>query len=151
MPFATTTDVSSAAIAGICKTIAISAITHTSDITYAIHTLNTWVLTEMWFIIIFGSIPVLRTFFMRFFQNVSTSSDYPLEYPTRTAPGRNVSSKSNWLPLEASPRTWATCEPSTQMTSNSRTAESEDESPAKVLGSGQIMVTHTAHVQKEVR
>jgi len=142
--------VCSAAIAGICKTIAISSITHTTDITYEIHKLNTWVLTEMWFIIIFGSIPVLRSFFMRFFQNVTNSSDYPLEYSSRTAPGKNLNSKSNWLPLDAGPRAWTTCEPSTQTGTNSRNTESE-EGLTDMMRRGQITVTQTAHVEKEDR
>lgn len=44
-----------AGIAGINKTIAIASITHEDDLTYALYRLNTWVLAEMWFIIIFGS------------------------------------------------------------------------------------------------
>ncbi|KAJ3498636.1 hypothetical protein NLG97_g965 [Lecanicillium saksenae] len=63
-----------AAVAGINKTIAIATITQ-NDITYAIAKLNTWVLTEMWFIIIFGSIPVLRPFFVRFSQQLRGTSD----------------------------------------------------------------------------
>lgn len=63
-----------AGIAGINKTIAIATITQ-NDITFAIAKLNTWVLTEMWFIIIFGSIPVLRPFFVRFSQQLRGTSD----------------------------------------------------------------------------
>lgn len=62
-----------AGVAGINKTIAIATITQ-NDITFAIAKLNTWVLTEMWFIIIFGSIPVLRPFFVRFSQQMRGTS-----------------------------------------------------------------------------
>ena len=60
-----------ACVAGINKTIAIELITHTEDITYAIFGLLAWVFTEMWFIIIFGSIPALRPFFRRMAQRVT--------------------------------------------------------------------------------
>ncbi|KAF7718264.1 Uncharacterized protein PECH_002079 [Penicillium ucsense] len=65
-----------AGIAGINKTLAIASITHVDDLTYAIYELNTWVLTEMWFIIIFGSIPVLRPFFVRFTQDIKSVTGY---------------------------------------------------------------------------
>ncbi|GIJ97932.1 hypothetical protein Aspvir_000038 [Aspergillus viridinutans] len=65
-----------AGIAGINKTVAISTIVETDDQTYAIAKLNTWVLTEMWFILIFGSIPVLRPFFVRFSQSIKTVAGY---------------------------------------------------------------------------
>lgn len=64
-----------AGIAGINKTLAIASITQVEDLTYAIFKLNTWVLTEMWFIIIFGSIPVLRPFFVRFTQDIRSAID----------------------------------------------------------------------------
>lgn len=105
----------------------------------------------MWFIIIFGSIPVLRSFFMRFVQNGTSNSNYPLDYTSRTTPGRDLSSKSDWLPLDAGPRAWTTCEPSTQTGSNLRNAESEEGSLTDMLRSGQITVTQTAHVEKEDR
>ncbi|KAE8353430.1 hypothetical protein BDV28DRAFT_157047 [Aspergillus coremiiformis] len=62
-----------AGIAGINQTIAITSISH-DDLTYSIYKLNTWVLTEMWFIIIFGSIPVLRPVFVRFTQDLKLAS-----------------------------------------------------------------------------
>ncbi|KNG90331.1 hypothetical protein ANOM_001465 [Aspergillus nomiae NRRL 13137] len=64
-----------AGIAGINKTIAIASIT-LDDLAYEIYKLNTWVLTEMWFIIIFGSIPVLRLFFVRFTQDIKCAAGY---------------------------------------------------------------------------
>lgn len=60
-----------AGVAGINKTI---AITEATDQTYAIAQLNIWVLTEMWFILIFGSIPVLRPFFVRFSQSIKSAA-----------------------------------------------------------------------------
>ncbi|PLB49693.1 hypothetical protein P170DRAFT_510197 [Aspergillus steynii IBT 23096] len=63
-----------AGVAGINKTIAIANITEATDQTYAIAQLNIWVLTEMWFILIFGSIPVLRPFFVRFSQSIKSAA-----------------------------------------------------------------------------
>ncbi|KAK0770378.1 hypothetical protein LTS02_017743 [Friedmanniomyces endolithicus] len=49
-----------AGVAGIVKTISIESITLTDDISYAILDLLIWVMTEVWFIIIFGSLPAIR-------------------------------------------------------------------------------------------
>lgn len=65
-----------AGLAAINKTIAIASITDISDLTYVIYKLNTWTLTEMWFIIIFGSIPTLRVFFMKFLQDIKTAASF---------------------------------------------------------------------------
>lgn len=147
-----TTDFSSAAIAGICKTIAISSITSTSDITYAIHSLNTWVLTEMWFIIIFGSIPVLRAFFVRFARTVTTSPDYQFERTSRTVPlDGSHTGKNNWISLNEASNAWTTCEPSTETTYNPGDAESEENILPEDLRNGKITVTKTTQVQKENR
>ncbi|KAF7586329.1 hypothetical protein BBP40_009057 [Aspergillus hancockii] len=91
-----------AGIAGINKTIAIASITHT-DLTYGIYKLNTWVLTEMWFIIIFGSIPVLRPFFVRFTHDIKTaagngrsrSQTNPLDYMNGSRPQHE-----SWIQLD---------------------------------------------------
>ncbi|KAK0932611.1 hypothetical protein LTR29_015810 [Friedmanniomyces endolithicus] len=48
-----------ASAAGIVKTYQISTITHTQDITYAILDLLIFVSTEMWLIMIFGSLPTV--------------------------------------------------------------------------------------------
>ncbi|BAE56696.1 unnamed protein product [Aspergillus oryzae RIB40] len=91
-----------AGIAGINKTIAIASITH-DDLTYGIYKLNTWVLTEMWFIIIFGSIPVLRPFFVRFTQDIKSAAGYG-HSRSRTNPsdylcsGRN--NRESWMQLD---------------------------------------------------
>lgn len=92
------TPLDSAAIAGINKTVAIASITQTSDITFAIYRLNTWVLTEMWFIIICGTIPVLRPFFVRVMQSIKTgghSSEHsaPAGYTADRIPN------NSWMPL----------------------------------------------------
>ncbi|KAG6993885.1 hypothetical protein G7Y79_00050g086220 [Physcia stellaris] len=133
-----------AGIAGINKTIAISLITQTSDITYSIYSLNTWVLTEMWFIIIFGSIPVLRPFFIRFGQTI------------RTTPSGHRSSRQNtnrskndiWVPLEDRGNAWATCDTS-KLAYSSRDAESEEEILPRSSGVGQIMVTRDVQVTRK--
>ncbi|KAK5120791.1 hypothetical protein LTR85_005857 [Meristemomyces frigidus] len=52
-----------AAAAGVMKTIYIELITATTDATYAISPLVIWAYTEMWIIIILGSIPSLRVYF----------------------------------------------------------------------------------------
>ncbi|KAE8378660.1 hypothetical protein BDV26DRAFT_292056 [Aspergillus bertholletiae] len=90
-----------AGIAGINKTIAIASITQ-DDLTYGIYKLNTWVLTEMWFIIIFGSVPVLRPFFVRFTQDVKSAAGYGTSR-SRTNPSDYLSSGRNnresWMQL----------------------------------------------------
>ncbi|KAJ6446468.1 S-adenosyl-L-methionine-dependent methyltransferase [Purpureocillium lavendulum] len=91
-----------AGIAGINKTVAIATITQTQDITYAIAKLNTWVLTEMWFIIIFGSIPVLRPFFVRFSQSIkaTTGSARSKERTSRsTKTSRSREQGDEWMQL----------------------------------------------------
>lgn len=106
----------------------------------------------MWFIIIFGSIPVLRSFFMRFANNVATSSGYPFESTSRSnPPSPNHSSKNNWIPLDETSKAWTTCEPSTETAYNSRENESEENILPEMLRNGQITVTKTAHVQKDSR
>jgi hypothetical protein len=90
-----------AGIAGINKTIAIASITQTQDITYAIYKLNTWVLTEMWFIIVFGSIPVLRPLFRRFTQDLKTVTGKSRDL---TNPSTHLSTRRNandsWMQLD---------------------------------------------------
>lgn len=61
-----------AAIAGIMKTIYIKLITATTDVTYAEHPLIIWAYTEMWLIIILGSVPQLRVVFALLKSKAST-------------------------------------------------------------------------------
>ncbi|KAF7177781.1 hypothetical protein CNMCM7691_006215 [Aspergillus felis] len=92
-----------AGIAGINKTVAISTIVETADQTYAIAKLNTWVLTEMWFILIFGSIPVLRPFFVRFSQSIKTVAGYSNSRSRTHADGDRSGSRPNdeiWINLD---------------------------------------------------
>ncbi|KAE8367569.1 hypothetical protein BDV27DRAFT_142711 [Aspergillus caelatus] len=94
-----------AGIAGINKTIAIASITH-DDLTYGIYKLNTWVLTEMWFIIIFGSIPVLRPFFVRFTQDIKSAAGYG-HSRSRTNPSDYLTSgRNNQLRIFVNPWEW---------------------------------------------
>lgn len=142
--------VHSAGIAGINKTVAISSITQTSDLTYAIHTLNTWVLTEMWFIIIFGSIPPLRLFFVRFRQNMKPPSSYASNNIARSAhvdPSRG--NDDAWVPLGDRAKAWATYDPSTKRVYNSRKAESEEEILPERSHGDQIVVTHETQIKRE--
>jgi hypothetical protein len=91
-----------AGIAGINKTVAISTIAETADQTYAIAKLNTWVLTEMWFILIFGSIPVLRPFFVRFSQSIKSVAGYSTSRSRTHADGDHSGSRPNaeiWIDL----------------------------------------------------
>ncbi|GFG19125.1 hypothetical protein IFM61606_07874 [Aspergillus udagawae] len=92
-----------AGIAGINKTVAISTIVETADQTYAIAKLNTWVLTEMWFILIFGSIPVLRPFFVRFSQSIKTVAGYSSSRSRTHTDGDRSGSHPNdeiWINLD---------------------------------------------------
>ena len=69
--------------------------------TYAISKLNTWVLTEMWFIIIFGSIPTLRPFFVRFTQDLKSATGYSSRDRGNT-PGyidESRSQRESWIQL----------------------------------------------------
>lgn len=146
-----TTDAShlcSAGIAGINKTIAIASITQTSDITYAIYALNTWVLTEMWFIIIFGSIPVLRLLFIRFTQSTKTSASYPFDQGQRSGPHMHLSRSTNdtWVQLGDRAETHATYDPSSK---RAYTAESEEDILPDRTGDGHIMVTRETQVKRE--
>lgn len=96
----------SAGIAGINKTIAISSITHADGLTYAIARLDTWVLTEMWFIIIFGSIPVLRPFFVRFTQDIkiATGSSSKSKENNHMYSRESRSQRESWIQLNDDPR-----------------------------------------------
>lgn len=64
---------SSAGSAAIVKGITVRIITDTDDKTYEMANLSIWVFTEMWFIMIFGSIPTLRVFFMRFSHDIKSA------------------------------------------------------------------------------
>ncbi|KAJ5168552.1 uncharacterized protein N7482_004146 [Penicillium canariense] len=99
-----------AGIAGINKTIAIASITNVEDLTYAIYQLNTWVLTEMWFILIFGSIPVLRPFFVRFTQDIKSATGYSSKNRSNTGGYSDGSrnKRESWVQLSEQPSgTWA--------------------------------------------
>ncbi|KAL9585096.1 MAG: hypothetical protein Q9212_001722 [Teloschistes hypoglaucus] len=63
-----------AAAAGIVKTVYIKLISVEADPTYAISTLVIWAYTENWLVLILGSLPPLRSLFMRLFDQVSTSA-----------------------------------------------------------------------------
>lgn len=139
----------SAGIAGINKTIAISTITQTSDLTYAIHSLNTWVLTEMWFIIIFGSIPVLRLFFIRFRQNIKTSAKYQFDNTPSAHLNPSGSNNDNWVPLDDRAKAWATYDPSTKRVYSTHRPESEEEILPERSQGGQIVVTHETQVKRD--
>ena len=60
-------------IAGLNKTVAITQNTQLID-SGTTSKVNLWALTEMWFIIIFGSIPVLRACFVRFTQDIKKTA-----------------------------------------------------------------------------
>ncbi|KAJ5759511.1 hypothetical protein N7520_006667 [Penicillium odoratum] len=95
----------SAGIAGINKTIAIASITESGDLTYAIYKLNTWVLTEMWFIIIFGSVPTLRPFFIRFTQDLKSATGFSLRSSGKRSNGRDYpvecqEQRQSWVELD---------------------------------------------------
>ncbi|PLB41380.1 uncharacterized protein BDW47DRAFT_115523 [Aspergillus candidus] len=60
-------------IAGLNKTVSITQNTELIG-TGTTSKVNVWALTEMWFIIIFGSIPVLRACFVRFTQDIKKTA-----------------------------------------------------------------------------
>lgn len=100
----------SAGIAGINKTIAIASITHVQDLTYAIYKLDIWVLTEMWVIIIFGSIPVLRPFFVRFIQDIKGATGHASDRSNyRGYSSETRDQRDSWVQLyDHSHEAWAT-------------------------------------------
>ncbi|KAL8705631.1 MAG: hypothetical protein Q9201_001268 [Fulgogasparrea decipioides] len=63
-----------AAAAGIVKTIYIKLISVGEDPTYAISTLVIWAYTENWLVLILGSLPPLRSLFLRLFEQISTNA-----------------------------------------------------------------------------
>ncbi|KAL8667910.1 MAG: hypothetical protein Q9202_000375 [Teloschistes flavicans] len=71
-----------AAAAGIVKTVYIKLISVESDPTYSISTLVIWAYTENWLVLILGSLPPLRSLFMRVFDQMSTT-------PSRSRTARN--------------------------------------------------------------
>ncbi|KAJ5093721.1 hypothetical protein N7456_009582 [Penicillium angulare] len=103
-----------AGIAGINKTIAIASILQAEDLTFAIYRLNTWVLTEMWFIIIFGSIPTLRPIFVKFTQDIKSATGISSRNTTKSSNSRGYLNDSrerrqSLVPLnELGPQPWNT-------------------------------------------
>ncbi|KAK6389300.1 hypothetical protein LTR65_006880 [Meristemomyces frigidus] len=86
-----------AGIAGIVKTIEIESITHTSDISYATLNLLILVLTEMWFIIIFGSLPTLRPVFVATAGNIKSLTGRS----KRTKAQSSQDGDNSWVELSA--------------------------------------------------
>ncbi|UNI14258.1 hypothetical protein JDV02_000905 [Purpureocillium takamizusanense] len=134
-----------AGVAGINKTVAIATITQTQDITYAIAKLNTWVLTEMWFIIIFGSIPVLRPFFVRFSQSIKATAGSSRSGQRGT--GRSAKSSRSreqddaWMQLYDRPAAFrADREPSLTSQEPDDHAGTEDEHYLTDRGSGHVII-----------
>jgi hypothetical protein len=104
----------------------------------------------MWFIIIFGSIPVLRLFFIRFGQNIKTPASNPFDHTPRSAHLNPSRSKNDtWVPLSDRAKAWATYDPSTKRVYNSRGAESEEEILPERSRGAQIVVTHETQVKRE--
>ncbi|CEO60460.1 hypothetical protein PMG11_05087 [Penicillium brasilianum] len=139
-----------AGIAGINKTIAIASITHVEDLTYAIYQLNTWVLTEMWFIIIFGSIPVLRPFFVRFTQDIKSVTGYSSKNRSNTggySDGSN-NKRESWVQLsEQLPGTWASQSSAYADATYDTECAIDDDSPSNKAR--QILVTKDTSVVSE--
>ena len=123
------TSLHSAGVAGINKTIAIASITETSDITYVVYSLNTWVMTEMWFIIIFGSIPVLRPVFIRFAQSVKIAASQPREHSMGSYYLTSFRKPNDtWAPLSGKNHAGAThVSAHSRMTQSTRHRESEED------------------------
>ena len=99
----------------------------------------------MWFIIIFGSIPVLRPFFIRFGQTLKTSTDDSSQGNRRSAHRDTGRSKNNtWVPLGDRGNNWVTCDSSAVY--NPQDAESEEEILPGRSHRGLIMVTRDIEV-----
>ncbi|KAJ5716129.1 hypothetical protein N7493_008040 [Penicillium malachiteum] len=142
-----------AGIAGINKTIAIASILQSSDLTYAIYKLNTWVLTEMWFIIIFGSIPTLRPFFVRFTQDIKSAAGFPSRSSGKrsTGPGYLDDSREQnqaWVPLsEQTPKPWSL--PGNAVTCASRHSGVSRQDAGIEANGKQILVTKKTTITSE--
>ncbi|KAB8231305.1 uncharacterized protein BDW43DRAFT_313119 [Aspergillus alliaceus] len=142
-----------AGIAGINKTVAIASITH-DDLTYAIYKLNTWVLTEMWFIIIFGSIPVLRPFFVRFTQDIKSAAGYG-HSRSGTTPSDYLNDSHNrresWIQLDDQSQSTCVTRVSTYAKGalDGHGRESDDTSIKPQQSGRQILVTRQTTVESE--
>ena len=99
----------------------------------------------MWFIIIFGSIPVLRPFFIRFGQTIRTSTGDSSEGNRRSVHRSTGRSKNDtWVPLSDRGTNRVTCDSSAVY--NPHDAESEENIlPGRSRG-GLIMVTRDIEV-----
>ena len=100
----------------------------------------------MWFIIIFGSIPVLRILFLRFGQNTKTPASSTFDHTQRSAHlNRGRSANDNWVPLGDTADTRAIYDPSKKQVYK---AESEETLPERSR-EGYIVVTHETQVKRE--
>ena len=90
-----------AGVAGIMKTISIEGITHTQDISYATVDLLIWVLTEVWFIIIFGSLPTIRTVLQTAGHRVKTITQGSARNTTNKSSKHSHSRSNDWMELSA--------------------------------------------------
>ncbi|KAJ5089737.1 hypothetical protein N7532_008421 [Penicillium argentinense] len=136
-----------AGIAGINKTTAIASITHAEDLTYSIAKLDTWVLTEMWFIIIFGSIPVLRPFFVRFTQDIKVATGHSSSTKNSSGSGESRNQRESWVRLNDNPQTNFAPHGSAY-TSASHDTEHSQRRLAEATGK-QILVTRDTSVVSE--
>ncbi|KAJ5643408.1 uncharacterized protein N7484_005915 [Penicillium longicatenatum] len=140
-----------AGIAGINKTIAIASITKTDDLTYAIYKLNTWVLTEMWFIIIFGSIPTLRLFFIKFTQDLKSATGFSSRSSGKRSTGGYMSDREprqSWVELnDRAPGSWNPHV--TAVTSATHDSEDAQRTEENEPNDQQILVTKNTVVSEE--
>ena len=101
----------------------------------------------MWFIIIFGSIPVLRPFFIRFGQTIKTSTNQSSDLNRRSEQQNTGRSKNDtWIPLGDRANAWTTCDPMASKAKNSVDAGSEEDILTGRSRSGHIMVTRDVQV-----
>lgn len=142
-----------AGIAGINKTVAISTIAETADQTYAIAKLNTWVLTEMWFILVFGSIPVLRPFFVRFSQSIKSVAGYSGSRSRTHTDGDRRGSRPNnetWISLDGQQRSpWIANGPRTKKGVSVGIHGGSEENILSATYPDQIVVTKRTTVMEE--
>ena len=90
-----------AGVAGIMKTISIEGITHTQDISYVTVDLLIWVLTEVWFIIIFGSLPTIRTVLQTAGHRVKTITQGSARNTINKSSKHSHSRSNDWMELSA--------------------------------------------------
>ena len=133
-------------LAGVCaivKTVNLSALSTTTDITHDLGALIIWNATEMYIVILAGSVPMLRPFFKRYFMQ---NSDDP--YYERRKTSRRLDDETN---LTSSGRPPARDKTYAFAYGKSAVSEERDSTENFVasIGQGDIMMTTKVNVDIE--